>query len=237
MRIFRQKPARTRIGKKSGFWLALVIALGLHGIILLVPMTIQAPDKESIYAQIELQLTTIYKETLILQEPEPEPLPDPLPKPESIPAVPEKLAATRQESEPLRLVPATPVRELEHDLEKMTPAQKTRLTNAILSRPFISEESEADKIFGKPIALQTTEPQKEFHYPARQNMVTMLDQPMPDLPFAYTPDLIYFAYDPGVRGDLHRFWDVITPEFGWRTNNGTEFKCKWILIITACGWK
>jgi hypothetical protein len=78
---------------------------------------------------------------------------------------------------------------------------------------------------------------KEFHYPVRQNMMTMLDQPVPDLPFAYTPDLIYFAYDPGVKGDLQRMWDAITPEFGWRTDNGTEFKCKWILIIAACGWK
>ena len=224
MRIFRQKPAHTRDGEKSGFWLALVFALALHGIILLVPMTIQAPDKKSIPAQIELQLTTIYKDA-------------PLPEPEPIPAVPEKLAASPQESEPPRLVPAPPVRELQHDLKKMTPAQKTRLTNAILSRQFISLESETDKIFGKPIATQATEPQKEFHYPVRQNMVTMLDQPLPDLPFAYTPDLIYFAYEPGVRGDLQRFWDVITPEFGWRTNNGTEFKCKWILIITACGWK
>ena len=65
----------------------------------------------------------------------------------------------------------------------------------------------------------------------------MLDQPMPDLPFAYTRGLVKFAYDPGLKGDLQRFWDVITPEFGWRTKNGTEFRCIWVLIIGGCGWK
>jgi len=65
----------------------------------------------------------------------------------------------------------------------------------------------------------------------------MLEQPLPDMPFAYTPGLVNFDYDPGVKGDLQRFWDVITPEFGWRTNNGTEFKCVWVLVIAACGWK
>jgi hypothetical protein len=65
----------------------------------------------------------------------------------------------------------------------------------------------------------------------------MLDQPLPDVPFAYTPDLVYFAYEPGVKGDLQRFWDIITPEFGWRTKYGTEVKCGLLLVIIACGWK
>lgn len=248
MRFFRRKSARAKIKDPYGFWLAFIFAMSLHAIFLLVPVPLPAPDKERVAVQVDLQLGTIYKEAVSVQEPEPqsenlpeksksEPLPDPLTKPAPIPAVPEKLAATPLEPVSPVLLPAPPAREPQQDLEKMTPAQKTRLTNAILSRQFISEESEADKIFGKPITLQSTEPQKGFHYPARQNMMTMLDQPLPELPFAYTPDLVYFAYDPGVRGDLQRFWDVITPEFGWRTDNGTEFKCKWILIIAACGWK
>jgi hypothetical protein len=68
-------------------------------------------------------------------------------------------------------------------------------------------------------------------------MIAMLDQPMQKVPFAYTPGLVKFAYAPGVKGDLQRFWDVITPEFGWRTKNGTEFRCVWVLIIGGCGWK
>ena len=239
----RQNTAYKKSGQKSGFWLSLACALGLHGIVLFIPMTMQAPDKERVPAQIELQLTTIYKAP-DLQEPEQQPEkplietePPPIRSPEPATVIPQELAKAPPTPEPPRLLPAPRLRELDHDFDKMTPVQKTRLTNAILSRPFITEESEADRIFGQQFTLRTTEPQKEFHYPARQNMVTMLDQPMPDLPFAYTPDLIYFAYDPGVKGDLQRFWDVITPEFGWRTNNGTEFKCRWILVIAACGWK
>ena len=68
-------------------------------------------------------------------------------------------------------------------------------------------------------------------------MLTMLNRPMQDLPFEYTPGLVHFAYVPGVRGDLQRFWDVITPEFGWRTNNGTEVRCKLLLVVIGCGWK
>ena len=65
----------------------------------------------------------------------------------------------------------------------------------------------------------------------------MLDQPLPDLPFAYTHGLVNFAYEPGVKGDLQRFWDVITPEFGWRTKYGTEVKCILILVVAGCAWK
>ena len=209
-----QKPAQNRTGKKTGFWFALAIALTLHAAILLLPMAEQAPGKISPSTQIELQLTTIHTQAPVPQGPE---------------QVPEELF-----KEPITEPEPLPETEI---AEPKPPEQKTQLTSAVLMRQFISKESATDRIFGRPLDPQATEPQKEFHYPARQNMITMLAKPLPDLPFAYTPDLIYFAYDPGVRGDLQRLWDVITPEFGWRTDNGTEFKCKWILIIEACGWK
>lgn len=236
-----RRPVRTNSGEKSGFWFALVIALALHALILLIPMVGQTPGTNVVPAQVELQLTTHQpepsKDPVIEPEPLPEPLPEPKPEPKPESPVPRNVAETPQIPKTPTFTPAPPIRELEPDIERMTQEQRSRLANAILMRQFLSEESAVDKIFGKPLQPQTREPRKEFHYPARQNMVTMLDQPMPDLPFAYTPDLIYFAYDPGVKGDLQRFWDVITPEFGWRTDNGTEFKCKLILIIAACGWK
>jgi len=111
------------------------------------------------------------------------------------------------------------------------------MTNTILARQFITEESVTDQIFGKQSQQKHTELIKEFHYPVRPDMLVMLKRPMQELPFAYTPGLINFAYEPGVKGDLQRFWDVITPEFGWITDNGTEFKCKWLLVIAGCGWK
>ena len=248
MRMFRDKTAPSVTREKSGFLSALAVALALHAIVLLLPMTVRTPVEKVVSAQIDVQLITVEKDAALPQVPEQQPdtmerntlpdtRPEPLPEPGLKPVVPEKLAESRQATEPPRLIPAPPLREPGRYLEKMTPEQKTRLTNIILSQPFINEESVVDAIFGKPIDLPSTEPQKEFHFPARQNMISMLDQPLPELPFAYTPDLVYFAYDPGLRGDIQRFWDVITPEFGWRTDNGTEFKCKWVLIIAACGWK
>lgn len=52
----------------------------------------------------------------------------------------------------------------------------------------------------------------------------------------HTPGLIRFAYATGMKGDLHRFWDAITPEFGGITKYGTEIKCKWVLVIVGCAW-
>ena len=232
-----QARAQTRAGKKTGIWLALAVALGLHAIILLLPITRQIPLDEYDGAQIELQLTRF--------TPPPVPL-APLQPPETIPPVslpepvaePAKVIAEAQAEVITQIVTTSPqARDLEHDPEKMSEQAKKRLTDSILSRQFIPEESEADKLFGKLLEQHSSEPQKEFHYPARPSMISMLDQPMSEVPFAYTSGLVKFAYAPGVKGDLQRFWDVITPEFGWRTKNGTEFRCVWVLIIGGCGWK
>jgi len=200
-----------RTEKKASIWLALTVAIGLHAIILLLPITRQLPPAENERAHIELQLTSF--------------------------TPPEAIIKAQTKIKPATLAASPQARDLEHDLEKMSEQAKRRMTNSILTRQFISEQSEADKLFGKPLVAYSSEPQKAFHYPVRQDMIAMLDQPMPEVPFAYTPGLINFAYDPGLKGDLQRFWDVITPEFGWRTKNGTEFKCIWVLIIGGCGWK
>ena len=234
----RQTKVQIRTGKKTGIWLALAVALALHAVILLLPITSQKSPTENDRAQIELQLTTFTPPLPASQVPAQPPetippvsLPDPSPEP------PIAIVEAQAEVESPVLKASPQARELEHDPENMSEQAKSRLTNSILTRQFISEESAADKLFGKPLVQSSSEPQKEFHYPVRQNMISMLDQPMPEVPFAYTPGLVYFAYDPGVKGDLQRFWDVITPEFGWRTKNGTEFKCIWVLIIGGCGWK
>lgn len=239
MQQHRQASVQTWTGEKTSIWLALAAALGIHAIILFLPITGQTPVTQNSRAQIELQLTTFNTQASAAQEPKTvllETVPEPIAEQQSERIVE---AISEPDSEPAKpTLTSLPIpMGLEHDLDKMSKSEKSRLTNTILSRQFISEESAADQLFGKQLEQNSTESQKKFHYPLRQDMMTMLDKPMPELPFAYTPGLIHFAYDPGVKGDLQRFWDVITPEFGWRTKNGTEFKCIWVLIIGACGWK
>lgn len=225
-----------RAGKKSGIWLAFLVAFGLHAVILFLPLTQKTPLAEDNRAQIEVELVKVTSKPQALPEPmnipevnapEAEPLMQPLER--MVDANPERLPATPE--------PETTPQDLDHDFDKLSHAEKKQLANSILSAQFITEESVTEQIFGKQFDPEIADPQKEFHFPARQNMIAMLDQPMPEVPFAYTPGLLRFAYEPGVKGDLQRFWDVITPEFGWRTKNGTEFKCIWVLIIGGCGWK
>ena len=230
----QQARVQTRTETRTSIWLALAAALALHALLLFLPLTGKIPVTESSPAQIELQLTTFSP-----QPPAPE---VPLPQPET--QLPEPMIESREDivQRPSEALPREPptnpaVQITEQEVRRQDEQKKKRLASVILSRQFITEESAADRIFGKPLRPQQAVMQEGFHFPARQNMIAMLDQPMPDLPFAYTPGLVHFAYDPGVRGDLQRFWDVITPEFGWRTNNGTEFRCVLLLVIVGCGWK
>lgn len=230
-----QAPASTSTRTKSGIWLALVVALGLHTLLLLLPLPRQAADNGRIFAPIAIQLTTTDAPRVAGQTPPASPLAEPVPSPEDIRPEPQPLqdTATRTISAAPHTTDATA---LITDLERMNKEEKARLTRTILSSPFISEDSAADQLFGNPIDRYNEEINKEFHLPERSDLLAMLDRPMQDLPFEYTPGLIRFAYKPGIIGDLQRFGDKITPEFGWITKYGTEVRCVWVLVIAACGW-
>jgi hypothetical protein len=225
-----------RSGGKAGIWLALLVALGLHTVILFVPVSKPTPNVADGGSQIEVQLVDIFNQTPDL--PEPVKLPDVLPEPVN-PVVEPLKRVVEAPVDTIAPMPIheTPAEDKTSNFEELTKTQKSQLANSILAAQFITEESVTDQLFGMQFNLEITDPQQDFHYPVRQSMVAMLDQPIPELPFAYSPGLVRFAYEPGVKGDLQRFWDVITPEFGWRTKNGTEFKCIWVLVIGGCGWK
>lgn len=218
-----------------GIWPALLIAMGLHGLMLFLPFSKQNMETSPVAVQIELQLTKFEPPAvagdIVITEPDPPPTPTPMPEDKPVPLVKTPLPA------PAPTSPVKPLAPINRDLEHMNTAERTRLTHSILSSQFITEESAADLLFGDPIARYGIETRKEFQYPEQANMITMLDQPMQELPFEYTAGLIRFAYDPGVKGDLQRLWDIITPEFGWITDYGTQVKCKLILIIAGCAWK
>jgi len=232
-------------GSKTSLRLALGIALVLHVLALLLPIDRQLPERPETPAQIELQLTILKPPQppveIAVPEPIPETLPDPLPIPEVTPALadqtisPPEVSPVTPEITPLE--PEQALVPINRDYEKMNSEEKSRLTHTILSSQFITHEPAADRLFGKPVRMEIPPVRKEFHYPIQPNLVSMLDKPMQELPFEYTPGLVHFAYAPGVKGDLQRFWDVITPEFGWTTKYGTEVRCIWVLVIAGCGWK
>lgn len=196
--------------------------MALHALLLMLPVHRPAPPGE--LSPIELELTTLLPEPATKPEPPAAPAP-----PIAPPPVPAESLATVTPPEPLP-TPAEPE-------PRQPPArQPSANTDVILSRQYISEEPVIDRLFGRPPEAPAA-PQVDFRIPQRTDMLTMLNRPMQDLPFEYTPGLVHFAYAPGVRGDLQRFWDVITPEFGWRTNNGTEVRCKLLLVVIGCGWK
>jgi hypothetical protein len=234
MQTERQNPHPPRTGRPISLWLALLAALVLHIAILLLPATKRlSPDHRDI-SQIEVQL-------IVPELPEPAP-PEPEAIPETPPETPRAVVEVQPETTPVEPQPpmlsaTAPPPEIPRSPEEMTAAEQKSLSKTILTRQFISEKPVTEELFGRPYWPDSTEPQREFHYPVRPDLLAMLDQPMPELPFAYTPGLVRFAYDPGVRGDLQRFWDVITPEFGWRTRYGTEVRCIYVLVIVACGWK
>lgn len=225
--MFNRQQVHSR--NKTSISLALACALGLHLLILLVPISRHSPPADNQPAMLELQLTTV-----------PAPAPEPVETQDQIvveETVPEEIIPDPAKVIAESISEPPPAEPAEVDLEPIIDQKRRRLSRSILSARLLPEESEADKIFGRPLEIPNQPNYAEFSRPIGQNMITMLEQPMPELPFAYTPGLVHFSYDPGVRGELQRFWDVITPEFGWRTDNGTEFKCIMVLVIFACGWK
>jgi len=216
--------------QNTGILKALAAALLLHALVLLLPLTGPAPPVTGDADAIEVELIA-YLPAQSVAEPLPEPVEEPDVAPEPPPDVETSIAQAPAELP--RVEPET-VPPIAEDVVAQAPPDQSAV---ILSRQFITGASEADRLFGRPLVIEDPAAQQGFRFPARPDMLAMLNKPMQDLPFAYTPGMVYFAYDPGIKGDLQRFWDVITPEFGWRTNNGTEFRCILILVIVGCGWK
>lgn len=230
--------ARTRTGTST--WLALAAALGLHAIILVLPIARQVSTTENVPAQIELQLITLSRQSPAPKVPESQDNERNIPEPGFITpesAVEEEESIAKAETTTAQRPPVATIAAQDVEINNRDEMELRRKTPSILSAQYITWESEADKLFGKPLELQDTPRYSDFSRPLGQDMISMLDQPVPNLPFAYTPGLVRFAYEPGVKGDLQRFWDLITPEFGWRTDNGTEFRCVLVLVIVGCGWK
>ena len=215
---------------------AIVVAIAFHGLLFVIPFTQQSLRLQAPPSALEVHLT--YSE-IIPDTPEPEPAP--APEIELEQEAPPRIQPVAEEITPMQ--PAPPVAEIIETpqekvvIEDMTPQQKSRITDVILSRQFISAEPPSDNLFSVSPNNSPQTPTVDFRIPQRRSLVEIMDQPMEDLPFACQPGLVRFSYDPGVKGDLQRFWDRITPEFGGFTKSGTEVRCRWVLIVVGCGWR
>lgn len=247
MAEFRHISGHLRTGNRAAIRLSFLLALGLHAVFFLLPRLPESPKPQVSEVRIEIQFSDAHSATAEPLEPEPlmtPEAPESAPESEQTPVLEKKpvkqlaeipLKPEIPETAPESLEPATPY--ARKRLEQMDEIEKRRLTNSLLSRQFIKEELVTEQLFGKVLATPESGIVADFRVPIRPSMVTMLDKPMPDLPFAYQEGLIHFAYAPGVKGDLQRFWDVITPEIAFRTKYGTEVRCIWVLIIGGCAWK
>ena len=240
---FKADRVHFRTTKRTAIGLSFLFALGLHAVFLSLPVILEPPGAPVNEVRIELEFSRATPEPP--PGPVPLPVPDtPVPKPGQISAPTEEVAnqesdtpkeqvTAKADSEGIDVAPAY----ARKPFEQMDELEKQRLARSLLGRQFIKEDSPTDRLFGRPLVMDGTGTVSGFQIPARQSMITMLDKPLPDLPFAYQEGLVYFAYEPGVKGDLQRFWDLITPEIAFRTKYGTEVRCKWILIIGGCAWK
>ena len=225
-----QAPAPSRIGANARIWLAPAITLVLHALLLLLPLSRQLPPDADGSNIIEVQLISAAA-IPVSQEPVP-----------GASLAEESMEAKHEPPQIKALMPSDPStasltairQESDRTPDQMSVEEKNRLTHRILVSPYITEESVTEQLFGQPPGQDIPVP--DFHFPGKEDMITMLNSPMPDLPFDYTQGLIKFSYEPGVIGDVQRFFDVITPEFGWTTRYGTKVKCTWVLLIAACGW-
>jgi hypothetical protein len=71
--------------------------------------------------------------------------------------------------------------------------------------------------------------------PPPGDVMLALQDRMPDLPFGSSGLKLAF-YSNGFRGDLERFGDAITQEFGFKTRYGTQVKCVLMVVLLVCGW-
>ncbi|MEM1411876.1 MAG: hypothetical protein AAGH19_05900 [Pseudomonadota bacterium] len=168
-------------------------------------------------------------------EPEPIERQAPMPEPEHVPAAGDEVpeVPSRPLLEPVAPVvsttPAEPPVVIRQPVEDMTRDQAllTRLRAAPLER------DPGEGLFGYLPPEQETP--TAFQFPERESMIDYLTPELPELPFA-DPGLDVFMYAGGWKGDLHRGFDQITPEFGWRSNTGFIVRCRWVIIAIGCGW-
>lgn len=204
----------------GGIWPALAITAALHVALLFVTVERDSPAPPEPSQVVDISLVTPAPPEPVVVEPPP---PAPEPRVADRAVEPPATEPPLPNPEPPATEPA-PASVDVVDLDQLAPRIK--------AAPWLDDDT-PESVFGDNPA--PAEPLPDFRWAERTDMITMLDQPLPALPFA-DPDLVDFAYAPGVMGSMHRGFDKITPEFGWTSKTGFKVRCKLILIVVGCGW-
>lgn len=205
---------KKRLSRNRAFLAMLTVATAAHLALLLVPVVRQQADEIAEAPVVTVRLSTTRPET---PEPEP-PLPITEPAPQIEPAEPVALAELPA-AEP---APSAPPE-----------AEKPRISaQRILSD--LRERQEKDPLSGFQPADDTPRPNYFVrHQPVLEDV---LNEPSLQLPFEDTRIYLVDSYDPGLLGDVEKFFDDVAVPFGFTTKNNTRVQCAWMLVVVGCGW-
>ncbi len=206
--------------------LASLVSIGLHAALIVWLLAINWQQPAGTDHILEVQLVQQQTPPPPV-EPEPPDVEPPIPvepdEPES-PVEPTEVPAPQPDRAP---APAQPTVVL-----SPTPVPPTVTSTDILAqldkynwdedRPLITLETEP----AEPLALGHIN---------QQDLLEMLDKPLPRLPFA-DPDTPFVFYSTGFKGEIEKLIDKITRRSSHTTRWGTKVECVYTLIGVFCGF-
>ena len=209
------------------FYAALGVALAVHAALMLLPFQKQQAHPAKAAGLLKVHLAA---------------LPAKAARAEELHLDPKPLAAAQAPPAAIEPMPPAPRAAVPPVASKPEPnrvegPEPERLRHSILASQFLGGRQEDNASFSLAPRQKNPEVQTEFHLPHRASMYEVMMPPLPDLPFAHQPGFVEFSYTaPGFLGELQYFFDVITPEFEFKTKHGTRVKCALILVIAGCAW-
>lgn len=220
-------PARWRWLQAGGF--ALAVHAMAWWLLLVVPWQTTEPRAETTVNVVLVPVTPAEPVPLPAHEPLPiESQPDqqkPVePRPlEAAPVSPATVAA---------VAPLAPVDEQVEQETALAPAPPTVSSARLLAH--ISKYRLHDEKLLEDLPEEPPEPLSLGHI-NRQDLLAMLDKPLPNLPFA-DPDTPFVFYSTGFQGEVEKFFDKITKRTSHTTKWGTKIECAYTLIFVVCGY-
>jgi hypothetical protein len=200
-----------------GFRVFFALAIIVHVVFILVPVTKRMVATVSEQRSVQIQLVSPTQIVEVEQPPEPEP---PIKWREPISPTLEELPPAPSAE------PPAPVRAIAVQAAIPSGAR-------MLSSQFDYENTRKKSLFGSE---KRTEDSSDYYVRQRTSLEMALNQPSLQLPFEDTRIYLVDSYDAGFMGGMDKFWDTVSVPFGFTTKNNTRVQCVWVLVIAGCGW-